>query len=146
VPLSIIELDVDTFNDVNDKHGHAAGDRILRELGARGAGAASGCDTCVRYAAGRVHRHRPRRRRQEVTRPAETHPEAIEGHDFAVHGGRPARLRSAWVGLVPRGRKVVRMPSSPSPTPDVRGQIIPAARGIRTIGLPALHRPALGCR
>jgi len=92
VPLSIIELDVDTFNDVNDKHGHAAGDRILRELARVVRAQLRGCDTCVRYAADEFIVIVPGVGRQEVTRLQRRIQESIEGHDFAVHGGRPARL------------------------------------------------------
>ena len=92
VPLSIIELDVNTFNDVNDRHGHAAGDRILRELARVVRAQLRGCDTCVRYAADEFIVIVPGVGRQEVTRLQSRMQEAIEGHDFAVHGGRPARL------------------------------------------------------
>lgn len=34
LPLSLLLLDVDHFKDVNDKHGHAVGDDVLRELSA----------------------------------------------------------------------------------------------------------------
>ena len=31
--LSLVFIDVDNFKEVNDEHGHLAGDRVLRELG-----------------------------------------------------------------------------------------------------------------
>jgi diguanylate cyclase (GGDEF)-like protein len=34
-PLAVVALDVDRFKAVNDRHGHAAGDAVLRELAAR---------------------------------------------------------------------------------------------------------------
>jgi diguanylate cyclase (GGDEF)-like protein/putative nucleotidyltransferase with HDIG domain len=92
VPLSIIELDANGFNEVNDQHGHAAGDRILRELARVVRGQLRGCDTCVRYAADEFIVIVPGVGRQEVARLQRRIQEAIEGHEFLVHGGKPVRL------------------------------------------------------
>ncbi len=92
VPLSIIELDIDTFNDVNDRHGHASGDRILRELARLVRGQLRGCDTCVRYAADEFIIIVPGVGKQEVMRLQRRIQGAIEKHDYVVHGGKPVRL------------------------------------------------------
>jgi len=92
VPLSIIELDVDNFNDVNDQHGHAAGDRILRQLARVIRGQLRGCDTCVRYAADEFIVTLPGVGKQEVARLQARIQEAVESQQFVVHGGKPARL------------------------------------------------------
>jgi two-component system cell cycle response regulator len=42
-------LDVDHFKRVNDRHGHAAGDAVLRELASRVAGKIRGSDISARY-------------------------------------------------------------------------------------------------
>ena len=92
MPLSIIELDVNDFSDVNDRHGHAAGDRILRELARLVRAQLRGCDTCVRYAADEFIVTVPGVGKQEVNRLQRRIQEAIEDHKFIVHGGKPVRL------------------------------------------------------
>ncbi len=92
VPLSIIELDVNDFNEVNERHGHAAGDRILRQLARAIRRQLRGCDTCVRYAADEFIVTLPGVGKQEVARLQARIQEAIESHKFVVHGGKPAQL------------------------------------------------------
>jgi diguanylate cyclase (GGDEF)-like protein len=47
--LSLIMLDLDHFKDVNDRHGHPAGDVVLREAGALIRGTIRDPDICARY-------------------------------------------------------------------------------------------------
>jgi diguanylate cyclase (GGDEF)-like protein/PAS domain S-box-containing protein len=42
-------LDVDDFKQVNDRYGHAAGDRVLREIAARVVGVVRAADTVARF-------------------------------------------------------------------------------------------------
>ena len=48
-PLSLLVLDVDHFKDVNDRHGHQAGDDVLRELARRIRESARTPDLVARY-------------------------------------------------------------------------------------------------
>jgi diguanylate cyclase (GGDEF)-like protein len=47
-PLAVAILDVDRFKSVNDQHGHAAGDEVLRAVAARLAGALRAGDVVAR--------------------------------------------------------------------------------------------------
>ena len=48
-PLSLVMIDVDHFKAINDRHGHPAGDAVLRALGALVCNRIRGCDLAARY-------------------------------------------------------------------------------------------------
>ena len=48
-PVSLFMLDIDHFKEVNDAHGHAVGDEVLREFAARIARSVRGLDLAARY-------------------------------------------------------------------------------------------------
>ena len=92
VPLSIIELDVNNFTEINDNYGHAAGDRILRALARAIRGQLRGCDTCVRYAGDQFIITVPGVGKREIVKLQGRIHRAIEAQKFAVQGGRQLRL------------------------------------------------------
>lgn len=48
-PVSIVMIDVDRFKSINDEHGHAAGDQVLRSLGAQLRAGIRAGDIACRY-------------------------------------------------------------------------------------------------
>jgi diguanylate cyclase (GGDEF)-like protein len=48
-PVALVMIDIDHFKRVNDGHGHAAGDVVLRQVGRLLAGEARSCDVAARY-------------------------------------------------------------------------------------------------
>lgn len=48
-PISVIMLDIDNFKAINDRHGHAVGDTVLREFSGNLARALRGSDVLARY-------------------------------------------------------------------------------------------------
>jgi two-component system cell cycle response regulator len=48
-PLSVLILDIDFFQAINDTHGHDAGDEVLREFADRMRSNVRGIDLCCRY-------------------------------------------------------------------------------------------------
>ena len=47
-PLALVFIDLDHFKNVNDTHGHQAGDEVLRRVGAGAAGSVRNIDLVAR--------------------------------------------------------------------------------------------------
>jgi two-component system cell cycle response regulator len=50
VPISLVLIDVDRFKEINDTHGHLAGDAVLKEIVRRARGATRDSDMLARFA------------------------------------------------------------------------------------------------
>ena len=48
-PLSLLMIDIDRFKPINDKHGHAIGDKVLRAVATRLSGGIRAIDTLARF-------------------------------------------------------------------------------------------------
>lgn len=48
-PLSLLMIDIDRFKPINDRHGHAIGDKVLRAVATRLAGGIRSIDTLARF-------------------------------------------------------------------------------------------------
>lgn len=100
VPFSCAFVDVDHFKDINDTHGHQAGDEVLAGvsrilmLGVRDA------DPCVRYGGEEILMFLPGSTETSAAEVAERLRRAIAGHDWARTA---ARLRvTACFGVAQR--------------------------------------------
>ena len=91
-PLSLITLDVNDFKSVNDRHGHAVGDRILRGLARVIRAELRGCDTCVRYAGDEFIITVPGVDKGGIEKVRRRIQKAIETHKFPLHGGKSLRV------------------------------------------------------
>jgi diguanylate cyclase (GGDEF)-like protein len=87
-PLAVLVCDLDGFKRVNDRFGHAAGDEVLREVGAAFARTARAQDTVVRHGGDEFSVLVPESGRAEAERLAERLRAAAQG---AMHG-----LDASW--------------------------------------------------
>jgi diguanylate cyclase (GGDEF)-like protein len=86
LPLAVIISDLDHFKSINDQHGHAAGDEVLRQAAACLARCARSSDLVVRYGGEEFVIVAPDCSLADAVRLAERYRAAIEGTRIVEHG------------------------------------------------------------
>lgn len=86
VPLSLAMIDIDFFKSVNDRHGHAAGDSVLKELAALLHGAVRESDLVARLGGEEFAVLLPHTALDDATQLADRLRIAVEEHVFVVLG------------------------------------------------------------
>jgi two-component system cell cycle response regulator len=91
-PLSILMIDVDEFKDVNDTHGHLAGDQVLVEVALLLARTARSVDSVARYGGDEFVIAVPETGEAGAIAFAERLRDKIQGHPFDIGKGEPLKL------------------------------------------------------
>jgi len=85
-PLAVVVLDLDGFKGVNDRFGHAAGDEVLREVGAALARTVRDQDTVVRQGGDEFCVLAPESGREDAARLAERLQHGVEAAVTGLEG------------------------------------------------------------
>jgi two-component system cell cycle response regulator len=91
-PLSILMIDVDEFKDVNDTHGHLAGDQVLIEVSLLLARTARSVDSVARYGGDEFVIAVPETGEAGAIAFAERLRDKIQSHAFDIGKGEPLHL------------------------------------------------------
>jgi two-component system cell cycle response regulator len=91
-PLSILMIDVDEFKDVNDTHGHLAGDQVLVEVALLLARTARSVDSVARYGGDEFVIAVPETGEAGAIAFAERLRDKIQSHPFDIGKGEPLQL------------------------------------------------------
>jgi diguanylate cyclase (GGDEF)-like protein len=86
--LAVIIFDIDRFKDVNDHHGHAAGDLVLRHVASVTAEAVRDTDVLARYGGDEFVLVAPETDEANALRLAERIREALRSRDVSVNSHR----------------------------------------------------------
>lgn len=107
-PLSLLMMDFDHFKDVNDRHGHRAGDGVLRDAALLILGALRSNDKAIRYGGEELCVILPETAADEALALANRLREAMQGHVFPVISadGTAIELRvTASIGVATLGER-----------------------------------------
>lgn len=97
-PLAVILADIDRFKNVNDTHGHAAGDDVIRGLAATLAANCRSSDLVARYGGEEFAVLLPETRAEQAVELAERLRHAIESADYGNVGRITASFGVAELG------------------------------------------------
>ena len=85
-PFSVILLDIDHFKQVNDSHGHRAGDCVLRETAELITSVVRDCDSAFRYGGEEFAVLLPETTREQAKQIAERLRKAVKSHTTQAEG------------------------------------------------------------
>ncbi|MCU0291104.1 MAG: diguanylate cyclase [Thermoanaerobaculaceae bacterium] len=106
-PLALLMLDLDHFKEVNDRHGHAVGDAVLKELAARLAAAVRDSDVVGRHGGEEFVVMLPDTDARAALAVAERIRGAIGGTPFACNSGPIPVTVSIGASALAAGESVV---------------------------------------
>jgi diguanylate cyclase (GGDEF)-like protein len=99
LPLSLLMIDVDHFKQYNDRHGHPAGDEILRQLARLMDADRRANDLCARYGGEEFVMLLVDTAKHTAARVAERLRRHVAAHDFPHAGTQPGGRLSISVGV-----------------------------------------------
>ena len=98
-PVSVILFDIDHFKSVNDTHGHAAGDEILKQVAGRVGSGIRDFDMLARYGGEEFVVIMPNTPADDAAMVAERLRKSLESADFDLEGGTSLTV-TASLGVV----------------------------------------------
>lgn len=102
-PLALVFLDIDHFKHINDQHGHAAGDRVLKDLASLLASELRETDVLTRYGGEEFVILTPHTTVAGATEIAERLLRRIEAHSFELDPGWPPLRVTCSAGVAGLG-------------------------------------------
>lgn len=98
-PLTLMILDIDHFKQVNDRHGHGAGDEVLKGFAARLQASARGGDVLCRLGGEEFVAVMPGVAIDQASRIAERTRQLVESQEFAIDGAGGSIPLTVSIGL-----------------------------------------------